>query len=70
MTITLSAARTKLRLRLDETTSGAWTDAQLDEWIRDGARDISRRTMALQGMTTLSVLANAVSVTAPAGSGS
>ena len=66
MTITLSAARTKLRLRLDETTSGAWTDAQLDEWIRDGARDISRRTMALQGMTTLSVLANAVSVTAPA----
>lgn len=62
MTITLAQARTKLRLRLDELTSGAWTDAQLDEWLKDGARDISRRTMSLQSTTITSVSAGAATV--------
>lgn len=40
---TMTALTTRLRAKLDETTAGHWTDAQLQQWIFDGAKDAARK---------------------------
>lgn len=44
---------TKARSRLNEATARQWTDQQLREWINEGARDIARRTEALEDRDTI-----------------
>ena len=39
---------TNVRNKLDETTSGQWSDTELRSWINEAARDVARRTESLQ----------------------
>lgn len=62
----LSAARTKLRHRLDEMTAGGWSDTTLNIFINDAATDIARRTFSLQDEATLTIDSGDNSVVMPA----
>lgn len=62
---TLGSLLTDVRNRLDETTSGQWTDAELRSWINEGARDVSRRTETLQTSSDLTVVADTQEYTLP-----
>ena len=62
---TLGSLLTDVRNRLDETTSGQWTDAELRSWINEGARDVSRKTETLQGTTNISIVADTQEYTLP-----
>ena len=46
---------TNIRNKLDETTSGQWSDAELRTWINEAARDIARRTESLQTYEEINV---------------
>jgi hypothetical protein len=59
---TLATVRQIVRDRLDEDTPRRWTNAQLNRWINEGARDIARRAECLQAKNTVSVSANAQTV--------
>jgi len=49
---------TNVRSKLDETTSGQWSDTELRGWINEAARDIARRTETLQTYEEINVTAN------------
>ncbi len=49
---------TNIRAKLDESTSGQWTDAEIRSWINEGARDVARRTETLQSYEEITVTAN------------
>ena len=49
---------TNIRNKLDETTSGQWSDAELRAWINEAARDIARRTESLQTYEEINVSAD------------
>lgn len=63
---TLLSLRTSVRDRLDEAVAIHWSDAQLNSWINEGARDIARRTETLQDKEVIAVLANTREYTIPA----
>lgn len=44
---------TRARSRLDETFARLWTEQDLRAWINEGARDIARRTEALEDRETI-----------------
>jgi len=46
---------TNIRNKLDETTSGQWSDAELRAWINEAARDVARRTESLQATALINV---------------
>src|SRR5215471_1365001 len=52
MPTTLGALRQDVRNRLDESTSRFWTDSELNTWINEGCRDVSRRTETIQSFNT------------------
>lgn len=58
MSDTLLSMRTKVRRRLDESTARFWTDADLNEWINEGAREVARRAETLQATTNISSVAD------------
>lgn len=58
MAETLSEMRTRVREYLDESTARFWTDTNLDRWINDAARDISRRAEVLQDTDQVAVSAS------------
>lgn len=55
MPITLLAARTDLRSRLNETGVALFTDADLNTWLNEGARDMARKTRCLWGKTSVPI---------------
>lgn len=59
---TLGDIRQIVRDRLDEDTPRRWSNAQLNRWINEGARDVARRAECLQAKNTVSVSANAQTV--------
>lgn len=59
---TLSEARKLLRDRLDESSPRRWQDDQLNAWINEGCRDITRRAEVLHAETDIAVLANVQNV--------
>lgn len=66
MSMTLAQARSRVRARLDEATETFWTDDNLDVWINEGARDLSRRTETLlTSDVTNPVTAGVATVAAP-----
>lgn len=46
----------KSRVRLDELTARAFEDRMLREWINEGARDIARKTEALEDRDTIVIV--------------
>lgn len=46
----------KTRVRLDELSARAWDDRMIREWINEGARDIARKTEALEDRDTIAVV--------------
>lgn len=62
---TLAQLRAQVRVRLDETTATAWTDAEINGWINEGVRDVARRSETLQISTPISVVAGTQEYTAP-----
>lgn len=46
----------KSRVRLDELSARAWDDRMLREWINEGARDIARKTEALEDRDTIAAV--------------
>ena len=52
---TQSTYLTNIRAKLDEVTSGQWTDAEIRSWINEGAKDIARRTETLQATALINV---------------
>lgn len=65
MALTLSAARSALRARLNEPSAAQWTDAELDAWLNEGAADIASRTECLLDTHEATVTANVRSVAPP-----
>jgi hypothetical protein len=65
MTTTLGAVRTDVRNRLDETVARFWSDAELNIWINEGLRDVSRRTETLEQFTNFTLTANIVKILLP-----
>lgn len=66
---TMTALTTRLRAKLDETTAAHWTDAQLQQWIFDGAKDAARKSecnrdsytqAAVAGTQTYALTASAI----------
>lgn len=55
---TQSTYLTNIRAKLDEATSGQWTDAEIRSWINEGVRDIARRTETLQSTALITVTAD------------
>lgn len=45
---TMNALTTRTRAKLDEATTRHWSDAQLQQWIMDGARDACRKAECLR----------------------
>lgn len=46
--VTLSNLRTRLRMRLNESTAAAWSDDELNDWLNEGNREVCRQTMHLE----------------------
>lgn len=61
--MTQAQALLAVRERLDESTSTAWTDAELRRWINEGVEDIVQRTECLQSSDTISAVAGTRSYT-------
>lgn len=57
---------TMIRDRLDEATAIQWTDAQLRQWINEGARDLARRTETLLDVDLITIVAGTREYTVPA----
>ncbi len=62
---TLTSLLTDVRNKLDETTSGQWSDAELRTWINEAARDMSRRSETLQNSSNITVVADTQEYTLP-----
>jgi hypothetical protein len=62
---TLLAARTALRSRLDEVSAVQWTDAQLNLWLNEGAKDLARRTETIMTVAVVNVTSGLNTVAAP-----
>lgn len=62
---TLLQVRTNLRSKLDETSARFWSDADLTQFINEGARDIVRRSETLQASTSINAVANTQEYTLP-----
>lgn len=61
----LSALRSDLRERLDEATPTFWSDAILNTWLNEGAKEIARRTECLPTSQSLAVTAGVTAYNAP-----
>jgi hypothetical protein len=70
MPVTLATVRTNLRARLDEANATYWTDAQLNNWINEGARDVNRQVEVLQKKGTIAVTGGTQAYAAPSDVGS
>ena len=70
MPVTLLTVRTNVRARLDEAAATFWTDAQLNTWINEGARDVGRRVEIFEKKGTIAVVANTQGYAAPSDVGS
>lgn len=65
MAIPLLDAREDCRSILDENVAAFWTDADLDRWIYQGARDLARYGEVLRDVKSYTVEANRFSYDAP-----
>lgn len=61
---TMGQALTAVRIRLDEATATAWSDAEIRGWINEGVTDIARRTEAIIKTAVLAVSANSATTAA------
>lgn len=52
MGATLSELRARLRIRLDEATAVYWSDAALMDFLNEGCREIARRALYLESVST------------------
>lgn len=59
---TLAQIRQLVRDRLDEETPRRWSNAQLNRWINEGARDVARRAECLQAKSTVAVTSGSQTV--------
>lgn len=55
---TLLDLRTSLRDRLNEPSARFWSNAQLNNWLNEGQKDIARRLEVIQTQSTINVVAN------------
>lgn len=62
---TLAQVRNMVRVRLDETTATAWTDAEINGWINEGTRDVARRSETLQVSAQIPVTQGVAEYSAP-----
>lgn len=66
MTTTLGTIRAQIRSDLDEATARYWTDAELNTWINEAAKDIAKRSETLLTKhTATSVVAGTNTYTLP-----
>lgn len=66
MPVTLAEYIRRSRSVLDEPTARFWTDAELTDWINDGARDLARRAEDLLTYDqTLAIAANVATYSLP-----
>ena len=67
MALTLAQLRTEVRAILNEATAAFYTDAQLDQFLQHGARDISMKTRCFETDATIAVVASTLSYAEPTG---
>lgn len=65
-TRTLGQLRNLVRVRLDEATATAWSDAEINGWINEGIRDLARRSETLQVSSSILVSEGVAEYFAPA----
>jgi hypothetical protein len=64
--VTLLTIRTDVRNRLDEVSARRWTDAELNNWINEGLRDVARRSETiLSYYTNIALVPNVAKYSMP-----
>jgi len=66
VTTTLAAARTEVRSLIDEDAAAFWTDSMLNNWLNQGAQDISRQAQCLWMQASIPAVAGQQSYMVPA----
>lgn len=56
MALTLNDAITQVRSALNEGTAEYWTDAEITDWIQEGSRSFSSKTLMVEGTESISPL--------------
>jgi hypothetical protein len=56
MALTLAQAVADVRQLLNEPTAVFWTDAQLEDWVKEGTRIIAAKTLAVEADDTISLV--------------
>jgi len=58
MALTLTTATTEVRDHLNETNAVFWTDAQIQQWIKEGCRIFSSKTLLVEASDSITLIAN------------
>ena len=58
MSLTLSQAETQVRDALNEATAVFWTDAQITQWIQEGVRVFSSKTLMVEDTQDITLIEN------------
>ncbi len=53
MSITLSGAVTEVRYNLNESIAGFWSDTEIENWIKEGTRSFSSKSLMAEGTGTI-----------------
>lgn len=65
MAYTLAQLITEVRAVLNESTAAFYTDAQITQWLQQGARDIAMKTRCVEADSTIAVVATTLSYAFP-----
>ena len=67
MPLTLAQLTTEVRAILNEAVPAFYSDAQIQQWLQHGARDISMKTRCFETDATIAVLASTLTYAEPTG---
>jgi hypothetical protein len=53
MSLTLSGAVTEVRRNVNESIAGFWSDTEIEDWIKEGTRTFSSKSLMVEGTDTV-----------------
>jgi hypothetical protein len=67
LSLTLAQVKTEIRVLLNEATAGFFTDAEIENWIKQATIDVTSNSHCYEGTVPLTLIAGTVEITKPAG---
>jgi hypothetical protein len=61
MSLTLSTAVTQVRNSLNEPTAVFWSDTEIEDWIKEGVKDFSTKTLMVEAEASVSLATGVIS---------